>query len=80
MIRNLLLALSACILLSCGKPSGGDDSGANPGPETKPAGVQLLETLWDSTTPLNVDQKRKGTFDEIQKLADACTNTAFKNF
>lgn len=79
MLRTLLIALSACLILSCGKPSRGDTPGPNPGTETKPAGVQLLETLWTTTSPLTVDQTRKETLDGIQKLADACTNTAFKN-
>lgn len=79
MLRAIVLMLSACCLFACGKPSNGDEPGTNPGTNTKPAGVQLLETLWSSTTPLSVDQKRKETMSGIQELADACSNTAFKN-
>jgi len=79
MTKTLLIALSACLLFSCGKPSGIDSPGTDPATETKTAGVQFLETLWSQTSPLSLDQTRKDTFDGIQKLADACTNTAFKN-
>lgn len=77
MRKNLLIILSACLLMTCGK-----SSSKTPTPEasteTKTDGLQQLELMW-KTSPLVQSVERSNYQNKIQAYADACTNTAFKN-
>ena len=64
---------------------GGDEGPSVPGvpappPVERPSVAELMNTLWNETSYLNLDSRRKAAMDEMQVYADMCPNTAFKNY
>ena len=78
LIAFALMPMSMC---SCGGDGGDDISSIPPDPAPDRPGIsELVNTLWNETSYLNLDSKRKSLMYELQTFADMCPNTAFKEY